>query len=383
MAANTFFRYDTWVKSATGPAVAGAQVFVCTQPANTALFPPTPLAAIYSDSGGLVPITQPIITDGFGHANFYALPGLYTVVIALNGVIQQVYPDQSLGGIGTAGGGGGGISGSILLETNGVPNGSQVVLNIIGTGAAVVTNDGQGNTTLSVSVIAGPGINVSGGTVSTKLVPTGYAAAQGGTTSINTSGWLLQSYASSGFTLTSNNATNTVPVYLHSPTSSSLSGANGNYHSSTSNLISLGQVSRVRSKIRLNQTTNVRMWVGLVTEVTVLTSDNLNANVAAFRYSTNAGDTTWQCYTATDSTHFTVTPASVNFLDATTFHTFEIQYTGTSVLFYIDNTLVGTSTTNLPTLGTLSHTIGIDNITTAYSPSFDFAWCVAEERDAV
>ena len=94
--ATQLFRLDQWVKSQQGVAVPGAQVFVCTQPANI-VFPPTPLAAIYSDSAGLVPVQQPLLTDGFGHTKFYALSGLYTVIVALSGVIQQIYQDQLCG----------------------------------------------------------------------------------------------------------------------------------------------------------------------------------------------------------------------------------------------------------------------------------------------
>lgn len=107
------FRSDGWVKSAIGPAVPGAQIFVCTQPANvvppvavpngpiTGSFVPSPLASIFADPFGLVPIAQPIITDGFGHYDFYAAPNLYTIVVSNAGTIQQVYPDQSVGGFGT------------------------------------------------------------------------------------------------------------------------------------------------------------------------------------------------------------------------------------------------------------------------------------------
>lgn len=95
----TFFRYDTFVKSSQGPAIPGAQVWVTTQPANLVI-PPTPLALIYADPLGLVPITQPILTDGYGHGDFYALPGFYTLIVAYNGVLQQSYPDQCLGGTG-------------------------------------------------------------------------------------------------------------------------------------------------------------------------------------------------------------------------------------------------------------------------------------------
>src|SRR5262249_22209009 len=91
-----------------GPAVPGAQVFIVQQPANvpsslTAAVPtPTPLQTIYSDPNGLVPITQPILTDGFGHYDFYVTPGTYTLVIYLNGVLQQEYVDQTYGLAGTA-----------------------------------------------------------------------------------------------------------------------------------------------------------------------------------------------------------------------------------------------------------------------------------------
>lgn len=105
MAAPTFFRTDGWVKAVTGAAVSGAQVYVAQQPANTTFAPPSPLQTIYSDANGLVPIQQPILTDGFGHYDFYVTPGTYTVVVALNGVIQQVYTDQTIGlasgGLGT------------------------------------------------------------------------------------------------------------------------------------------------------------------------------------------------------------------------------------------------------------------------------------------
>jgi hypothetical protein len=94
----TYFRYDLWAKTAQGPALAGIQVWVCSQPTtNTTNTPPAPLATVYSDPLGANQITQPIQTDGFGHADFYALAGLYTVIIAIGGVIQNVYPDQNLG----------------------------------------------------------------------------------------------------------------------------------------------------------------------------------------------------------------------------------------------------------------------------------------------
>lgn len=160
---SVLFRSDGWVKSVQGPAVPGAQIFVCTQPANapSSLVPvsPSPQASIFSDSGGLVPITQPIITDGFGHYDFYAAPGLYTVLVYQNGLLQQTYPDQSVGGIGSGGGvnlvAGANITivGSVIsatggttLESEGTANPNQSILNLASdwnTGIYVAATDGS------------------------------------------------------------------------------------------------------------------------------------------------------------------------------------------------------------------------------------------------
>lgn len=100
----TIFRSDGWVKSVLGQAIAGAQIYVCTQPADVTFVPPEPLATIYSDPAGAFPITQPIATDGFGHYDFYVAFGTYTVIVVTGGKIQQVYPDQTIGFSGTGGG---------------------------------------------------------------------------------------------------------------------------------------------------------------------------------------------------------------------------------------------------------------------------------------
>lgn len=94
----TYYRFDGWVKTTLGPAVAGAQVYVCSQPTTDIVdIPPVPFASIFSDNAGLHPVVQPLVTDGFGHYFFYALQGFYTIVIVNNGIIQEVLPDQALG----------------------------------------------------------------------------------------------------------------------------------------------------------------------------------------------------------------------------------------------------------------------------------------------
>jgi hypothetical protein len=157
MAVSNYYRSDGWVKTTLGPAIPGAQVYVCFQPANvtppvtpprTTPVPwqgPNPQAPIFSDNG-LTPITQPIITDGFGHYDFYVLPGLYTVVIMYNGVVQEVLVDQSIGNVGSSGGA------AVALETNGSPNFNQNLLNLVQGSGITLFSDNFGNTTISGTV---------------------------------------------------------------------------------------------------------------------------------------------------------------------------------------------------------------------------------------
>jgi hypothetical protein len=160
----TKFRSDGWVKSAQGAAVPGAQIYICTQPANVDTVPPSPLANIFEDPDGLVPLEQPILTDGFGHYDFYAASGTYTVLVALSGTTQQVYPDQSIGLAGELS--------SSFLQTNGVNNPVQNKQNLQeGTGISI-TDDGSGNITIAATntgspsgsnlLFIGPQINGSG-----------------------------------------------------------------------------------------------------------------------------------------------------------------------------------------------------------------------------
>jgi hypothetical protein len=112
-------RDDRWVADGLGRALSGAQVFWCTQPATVgATPPPSPLATIYTDITGTVPETQPIFTDGFGHAYTYLTEGvLFTVAIyhPLFGEFPIVLPDQTIGG------GGGG---STVTAFAGIPSGT-------------------------------------------------------------------------------------------------------------------------------------------------------------------------------------------------------------------------------------------------------------------
>ena len=158
--ASIFYRSDGWVKSAIGQAAVGATVYVCApQPANLTV-PPTPLAVIYSDPGGLHPITQPVVADGFGHYDFYAPAGIYTILIVVNNIIQEVLVDQPVGGGGafTPGGVPGqvqgnntgsfaGIPGSLIDFLNGplilAPTGAGIALSLVGNSGVALSVKGD------------------------------------------------------------------------------------------------------------------------------------------------------------------------------------------------------------------------------------------------
>lgn len=80
-----------------GNALSGASVYVCSQPATTTAIPPSPLAQLYSDPNGAFPITQPVMTDGYGHAAYYVTPGTYTVVYYSPQILETILPDQTIG----------------------------------------------------------------------------------------------------------------------------------------------------------------------------------------------------------------------------------------------------------------------------------------------
>ncbi len=156
---SNFYRSDGWVKLVQGTAVAGAQIYVLKQPANVVApitppntipipFVPNPQVQVYSDAG-FTPVSQPIITDGFGHYDFYTLPGLYTVAIYFGGRLQQFYIDQSIGNVGST------LGTSLLLEVNGSPLFNQTLLNLQQGGGIILAPDNFGNVIISSNGASG------------------------------------------------------------------------------------------------------------------------------------------------------------------------------------------------------------------------------------
>jgi hypothetical protein len=97
-----FHRAEWWCKSATGPAIPGCQVFIVSNtfpniPPTLGKGAPGPLIPLYQFSDGTGQLAQPLISDGFGYCSAFVAAGTYTVLVYLNGTLQQSYPDQSLG----------------------------------------------------------------------------------------------------------------------------------------------------------------------------------------------------------------------------------------------------------------------------------------------
>src|SRR6516164_2015400 len=99
----TVFRRDGSISTTQGVAISGANVYVCTQPVSTSLgppptIPPAPLATIWADPNGTIPLTNPFPTDALGNGFFYAATGIYTIIIddPEGRIADLVFPDQEV-----------------------------------------------------------------------------------------------------------------------------------------------------------------------------------------------------------------------------------------------------------------------------------------------
>lgn len=364
----TFFRYDTWVKSAQGPAIPGSQIYVCTQPSNLVI-PPTPLALIYSDPNGLVPITQPLLTDGLGHADFYALPGFYTLIVAYNGVLQQSYPDQCLGN----------GSNSIILKTNGTTNTTQSTLNLVAGTSIGLSSDASGDVTISSTGTPLPAAqtgdtiryNVNGDSAWDPVnasVQTGmiYAFYTNTNTQFGASGFATVPTTGGSLTGVYPTTTDSGGITISSTNSASVNtvmGWNEGAGTGTSRY-GFGSFYRWTLRFAAGNTVNVRYWFGLTvfnsggsgteTEAALATSkfatDTPNCSTIGFRFSAGT-DTAWKGITQV--TGGSQTAVNTGVAMDTNSHTFEFTFDGTTVRFFIDNNFVGSSTTNIPATSTI------------------------------
>jgi hypothetical protein len=162
-------RDDRWLTDAQGRALAGAQVYYCTQPANTSVIPPSPLETIYSDLSS-TPLAQPVITDGFGHGFAYLDDlVLYTLVFVhpLFGSNPVILPDQVINGAAAASPG--------FRPFAGIPNGTQDGVNKVFTltngGVNLPSNPTQATVWRNFPLVPPVGFTLSGITVTYTTAP--------------------------------------------------------------------------------------------------------------------------------------------------------------------------------------------------------------------
>lgn len=177
--AGGFARFDGTIENAVGYAIAGVQVYVCTQPVTTSIvapvtIPPAPLASLFADPLGATPLSNPVASDGDGNFFFYIAPGVYTFVYfdPFNRIPTQVFPDQA-----TAAAGGGTVTGvGLTMPAEFTVSGSPVN----SSGTIGVTKNNQ-NANL---VYAGPGSGPAAAPSFRALVAADLPVGQGTVTSV-------------------------------------------------------------------------------------------------------------------------------------------------------------------------------------------------------
>jgi hypothetical protein len=173
------FRFDGSITdSGTGVALQGIDVYVCTQPAVTTTTPPSPLASLFSDSAGTVPLANPVVTDGFGNFFFYAATASYTLVYydPQGRMPTQIFPDQSV----VTQGGGSLTSVALTMPAEFSVAGSPIT----STGTLAVTKTNQ-NANL---VYAGPSSGSAAAPAFRALVSADVPAGVGSVTSVTLAG---------------------------------------------------------------------------------------------------------------------------------------------------------------------------------------------------
>lgn len=106
-------------------------------------------------------------------------------------------------------------------------------------------------------------------------------------------------------------------------------------------------------EIYIGRTTDIRIWCGVTSNLATSTgtSDTPTGSYAMFRFSTIAGDTQIQCITSDGTTQNII---SSGITPDTNSHRFLIVFNDSapSIAFYIDDSLVATSTLHLPAAST-------------------------------
>lgn len=108
---------------------------------------------------------------------------------------------------------------------------------------------------------------------------------------------------------------------------------------------------------------SLRFWSGLFSSAPQL-ADDPTGDLAAFRYSTNAGDTEWMCCVKDGST-LSATASGVT-VATDTMYLLWVETDDSEVRFYINETLVHTASANLPSIDQdMGFHVGMTTLTAA------------------
>jgi len=299
--------------------IANATITVCA--ANTGGIPCSPalVNAIFQNTSLTQPLSNPFTSDAQGNYQFAVAPGSYTVTVTAFGFQGNSYQITVPGTVGTQ-----------------LAPGQIRQMWVIGDGSNPVFGIGHGNAPAQTGSFA-------------QTLPT--ATEMGGNN--------LSAAATA--------STNTV-VGVTGPAAAS----NG--------IFTWGTFGSLQMRVRFNTLTNARWWLGLGFQKFQSGSGNANyatdtpnTQFCGFRRS-DVTDTTIKAICETSNTNITIvdTGVSVDTVHSQLFGIFPVL-NGES--FYINNVLVATITTNVPTSTTLySQLVCGDNKNTNTAINFDFWW---------
>jgi hypothetical protein len=291
----------------------------------------------YSATTGLFTATQPASTDLSDAASLaYLASPTFTGTVTL--------PTVTLSGTMTVGTGA-----SISVTGTGSVEATKVQGVTVSTSAP--TSAGQVLTSTSTSAAAWQNPTGGGSLVGYRKTATHYLAGSAGPTAIQDTG---AGIAGAQGAVTAVPSARQAAAYQYQSTAAATPAG---YQSATNNTFNPWWFDGANISLfvdcYIGQTVTERVWIGMfdntLSTATIFGSDTFHANqYVAFRYSTVAGDTAWQCVSCDGTTQNVVSSGvSVN----TQSHRFVIVCNDSvpNVQYYIDGVLVATITTNTPT----------------------------------
>lgn len=264
----------------------------------------------------------------------------------------------------------GASAGSLTLQTNGVNNGSQQLLDLQEGSNITIVDNGAGQITISGSGSNGP------------RTRGWHGWSPDGSTGSLTPPYGVGCTPNNGGNLAGIPPTTTAPLMIGVGTGTSpstLAYLDANATTSTpgdSFTLAILGLSEIRGQVPA--LTHIRTWIGMMNDMesgaNFWQSDTPPEATVAFRYSTAAGDVNWQCVVTDGTTQVTVdSGVAVN----SSMHTFGIEFSSPNCLFFLDGVLVATVAITTTTLTSASHfspAVTVDNVGLGNNEVFNLAY---------